>query len=117
MLNEWIVSGLLALGTQCSEWILGRAKARAPPRKAGAGRGPSPESWPADSGKQTAVAVGPAIMAPGWPRPLLQILVLGLGLVLIRAAAGEQAPGMLGSEDGEPRTLGRSGMEFECLEI
>ncbi|KAL6091783.1 hypothetical protein STEG23_000192 [Scotinomys teguina] len=32
-------------------------------------------------------------MAPGWPRPLRQILVLGLGLVLMRAAAGEQAPG------------------------
>lgn len=45
-------------------------------------------------------------MAPGWPRPLPQILVLGLGLVLMRAAAGEQAPGMLGSEDGEPRIWG-----------
>ncbi|XP_034361455.1 tumor necrosis factor receptor superfamily member 12A [Arvicanthis niloticus] len=32
-------------------------------------------------------------MAPGWPRPLPQILVLGFGLVLMRAAAGEQAPG------------------------
>lgn len=56
-------------------------------------------------------------MAPGWPRPLPHILVLGLGLVLIRAAAGEQAPGMLGSEDGEPRTLGWSGMKFGFLEI
>lgn len=56
-------------------------------------------------------------MAPSWPRPLPQILVLALGLVLIRAAAGEQAPGMLGSEDGEPRTLGWSGMKFGFLEI
>uniref|UniRef100_A0A8C6MVV4 Uncharacterized protein n=1 Tax=Mus spicilegus TaxID=10103 RepID=A0A8C6MVV4_MUSSI len=32
-------------------------------------------------------------MAPGWPRSLPQILVLGFGLVLMRAAAGEQAPG------------------------
>uniref|UniRef100_A0A8C2N4C8 Tumor necrosis factor receptor superfamily, member 12a n=1 Tax=Cricetulus griseus TaxID=10029 RepID=A0A8C2N4C8_CRIGR len=32
-------------------------------------------------------------MAPAWPQPLPQILVLGLGLVLMRAAAGEQAPG------------------------
>uniref|UniRef100_A0A8I6AVJ2 TNF receptor superfamily member 12A n=1 Tax=Rattus norvegicus TaxID=10116 RepID=A0A8I6AVJ2_RAT len=32
-------------------------------------------------------------MAPGWPRPLPQLLVLGFGLVLIHATAGEQAPG------------------------
>ncbi|XP_021488166.1 tumor necrosis factor receptor superfamily member 12A [Meriones unguiculatus] len=32
-------------------------------------------------------------MALGWPRPLPPVLVLGFGLVLMRAAAGEQAPG------------------------
>lgn len=55
-------------------------------------------------------------MAPGWRRPLPQILVLGFGLVLMRAAAGEQAPGMRGSEDGKPRTWGWSETEFGCPE-
>uniref|UniRef100_A0A8D2E1Q8 TNF receptor superfamily member 12A n=1 Tax=Sciurus vulgaris TaxID=55149 RepID=A0A8D2E1Q8_SCIVU len=32
-------------------------------------------------------------MALGSLRPLLRLLVLGLGLVLLRTAAGEQAPG------------------------
>uniref|UniRef100_A0A8C9UNM4 Tumor necrosis factor receptor superfamily member 12A n=1 Tax=Spermophilus dauricus TaxID=99837 RepID=A0A8C9UNM4_SPEDA len=39
-------------------------------------------------------------MALGSMRPMLRLLVLGLGLGLLRAATGEQAPGMQGTGAG-----------------
>lgn len=92
----------------------GRGQRSAP--EGGGGGGAAALSLACGWWEQTVLASGPAIMAPGWPRSLPQILVLGFGLVLMRAAAGEQAPGMHGSDDGKPRTLGRSETEFECLE-
>lgn len=39
-------------------------------------------------------------MAPLLLRPLLRLFVLGLGLALLCAAAGERMPGMPGAEQG-----------------
>jgi hypothetical protein len=91
--------------------MAGRAEARTPPRKAGAEAGQL--SWVVALGlaaRADGGGRGTHTMAPGSLRPPLPLLVLGLGLLC--AASGEQAPGMR-----EPGTPGRgSGASIGGLE-
>ncbi|XP_060028502.1 tumor necrosis factor receptor superfamily member 12A isoform X1 [Erinaceus europaeus] len=77
----------------------GRAgRRRGPPRKAGAGAGGESPGRPAaapDGGGRHLRTMSPASL-----RPRLRLLALGLGLVLLRAAAGERGPGRPGGGTG-----------------
>ena len=87
----------------------GRGEGSAPEGGGGAGAGAVSPGPPAAGANGGGRGTGTMILTP--LRPLLRLLVLGLGLVLLRATAGERVPGMPGRDwAGAPWGPGESGV-------